>query len=604
MANAMSDNRGFFGFTIALALATVPSHAVADCKLEAYAELPVTMSGTTPLIAGAINGVGGLFIADSGAFFSMLTRESAARLKLRLEALPARFMVWGIGGAVDARLATVKDFTLAGLGSRVFHNVQFVVVGNSFATEAAGLIGQNVIGHADTEYDLANGFIRLFHTMDCGDRPLAYWSGTAGFAVVSIAYTTELSSHLIGTAKLNGTKIRVLFDTGAARSMLNLKAAARAGIRRDGAEVVAGGLWSGVGRQSVETWLARFDRLDLGGEEVKNARLRIGDIELPSGADMVLGADFFLSHRIFVAASRHKIYFTYNGGHVFDLSVSNSTKEADASATDEPAVAPTSAEPQQPPTEAAGFRRRGAASAGRGDFLSAIADLNQAINLDPADPANYYQRAIARWQDHQLVLAMGDFDQALKLRPDDIPALMGRGMLRLVNNDESGAAVDFDAITSLAPNDASLGLRMAQSYGNTGHFDDAINRFDRWIAAYPKDERIATALDGRCWARAVINKGLDLALADCNAALRSGPRSSQVLGSRAMVWLRLGELDKSIVDYKASLSLQSKSARSLYGLGVAELKKGMKEQGDKDIQAAVALNRSVADEFKRMGLGP
>ncbi len=34
---------------------------------------------------------------------------------------------------------------------------------------------------------------------------------------------------------------------------------------------------------------------------------------------MILGADFFLSHHILVASSQRKLYFTYNGGPVFDL---------------------------------------------------------------------------------------------------------------------------------------------------------------------------------------------------------------------------------------------------------------------------------------------
>ena len=34
---------------------------------------------------------------------------------------------------------------------------------------------------------------------------------------------------------------------------------------------------------------------------------------------MLLGADFFLSHRILVSNSQHKLYFTYNGGPVFQL---------------------------------------------------------------------------------------------------------------------------------------------------------------------------------------------------------------------------------------------------------------------------------------------
>ena len=33
--------------------------------------------------------------------------------------------------------------------------------------------------------------------------------------------------------------------------------------------------------------------------------------------DMIIGADFFLAHRIYVARSQGKIYFTYKGGPVF-----------------------------------------------------------------------------------------------------------------------------------------------------------------------------------------------------------------------------------------------------------------------------------------------
>ncbi len=36
-----------------------------------------------------------------------------------------------------------------------------------------------------------------------------------------------------------------------------------------------------------------------------------------SGVEMILGADFFLSHHVYVAASQSKVYFTYKGGPVF-----------------------------------------------------------------------------------------------------------------------------------------------------------------------------------------------------------------------------------------------------------------------------------------------
>jgi hypothetical protein len=76
------------------------------------------------------------------------------------------------------------------------------------------------------------------------------------------------------------------------------------------------GQGSGLGSRWVETWIATFPSLKIGDEEIRNARLRFADL---GEIDMLLGADFFLSHRIYVASSKGKLYFTYNGGPVFNL---------------------------------------------------------------------------------------------------------------------------------------------------------------------------------------------------------------------------------------------------------------------------------------------
>jgi len=110
----------------------------------------------------------------------------------------------------------------------------------------------------------------------------------------------------------------VLFDTGAAVSMLTLDAAKRAGIGPDSPGVEAGGRVRGIGRKVANTWIARFASFKIGDEEVDNARLRFGELNLLQD-DLLIGADFFLSHRIYVATSQSRLYFTYNGGPVFDL---------------------------------------------------------------------------------------------------------------------------------------------------------------------------------------------------------------------------------------------------------------------------------------------
>jgi len=582
-----------------LLFAATASAAEKKCELQRFAELPVTMSGTRPLIAGTINGHPAKFLADSGAFFSMLTRDAVAKFGLRVGAMPANIRVRGTGGAADVGLTKVSAFTLNGfLGGRVQDNVEFIVGGNLFDDGVAGIIGQNVLGNADTEYDLANGIIRVFKTDNCKDAMLAYWARNMAVATLELEDRTPLRPHLRARAKLNGKSIRILLDTGAWRSLLTLDAAARAGIEPEDDGVEAAGISRGLGKRTTENSLARFDTLDVGGEVIRNARLRIGDAELVR-SDMLLGADFFLSHRIYVASRQDKIYFTYNGGPVFDLRAT--PKEAQTPA---PTTTLAADGPADDGLDAHALRRRGTASAGRGDFDAAIADFDRAIALDATEPDNFYERALAKLQKRQPLAAIVDLDTALKLRPDHVQALIARGTVRLRGGNQAGASSDFQEALRVAPRDAGTAFRIAEAYQSAGQFAAAIERMDAWVTQFPKDDRLPTVLTARCWSRAMTGKDLNLARADCDSALKKGAKNSIAYDSRGLVWLLLGNYPEAIDDYKEALELQPKKASSLYGLGLAEIKAGAKDSGEKNIQAALAIDSGIAASFRRAGLAP
>jgi hypothetical protein len=168
----------------------------------------------------------------------------------------------GITGSTDAGVTTVKEFTLAGVPIR---NVQFIV-GGSQPGRAVGLLGQNVLHLADVEYDLAHGAIRLLKPQGCEKSDLAYWAQSGErYSVIEIAWATQASPHTTGTALVIGVKVRVVFDTGAAFSLLSLRAAERAGVTPDSAGVVKAGLIGGLGTRSEQTWLAPIDSFNIGG---------------------------------------------------------------------------------------------------------------------------------------------------------------------------------------------------------------------------------------------------------------------------------------------------------------------------------------------------
>jgi tetratricopeptide (TPR) repeat protein/predicted aspartyl protease len=592
---------------VAALSATGAAAAPAGCHLRKVAELPVSMVGPRAQVTFKINGEPTRFMADSGAFYSFINEAAAQRLKLATTMAPPGFAVRGFGGS-DSRvyIATVRDF---GIADAVIHNVQFLVL-RGLDESTAGAIGQNILSVFDTEYDLGNGLIRLMKPDGgCGHTNLAYWSAGKDIGLMDIGRIDPQEPHIRGEAKVNGQTIRVMFDSGSPTSMLKRSAAERLGFSPSGEGVRAAGLARGIGPRVFESWIAPFKSVDIGGEQIQNTQLRVADF-LSDKADMILGMDFFLSHRIYVSHSQHQLYFTYNGGPVFRLdrlTPAQLQASAEPAPAASPAAQPTATAAGAPaapayadaPTDAEGFARRGQASMSRRNFAAALADFSRAAELEPKEPMHFRNRAEAHLALRQPVLAMADFDEALKLKPDDVASLMGRGVIYLGSMAYDRAAADFAAAIKVEPD---LAPRVGEVYTAAGQFERALAAYDGWIAANPRNDRLPTALNGRCWTRALWNHELDKALADCEAALKRGPRAAGVLDSRGLVHLRRGEFDLAIADYDAAIRLQPKEAWSLYGRGLAKLAKGAKSDGEADLAAATALAPNLPAAAKRYGL--
>jgi tetratricopeptide (TPR) repeat protein/predicted aspartyl protease len=591
-----------------LGVSIASTSAVAEgCKLAKIAEFPIAMVGLRPLMTASINDVDVQFVLDSGAFYSMISAASAAKLKLKTTPAPPGFYVTGVHGTANVSIATARTFTLLGVP---LHNVEFLVGGSEAGEGSIGLLGQNVLHIADVEYDLGQGSVRLMKGEDCRKANLAYWVGrSTPYSVIDLesdASERQQFAHTISSAYINGVQIRVEFDTGAPTSFLSLKAAARAGIKPDSPGVVAGGTSNGIGKGTFASYIAPFASFRMGQEEIKNTRLRIGDIDLPN-ADMLIGADFFLSHRIYVANSQRKLYFTYNGGPVFNLTTAN--HPAAAPATDESdQQADKEAKAAAAIEDAADFGRRGAALAARREFDQALAAFMHACELAPDNPDYLYQRGMVYWELKQPAAAMADFDQSIRLRPNDLRTLIARAELLLQRGDKDLAAADLDAADAIAAIQADERYKIAYAYGRADRLAPAIAQLTLWIDSHADDARLPEALNSRCWFRALEGADLALALKDCNTAFKRAEKSSpflaQVADSRGLVYLRMGDYDRSIADYDASLRINPKNAWALYGRGIAKLRKQKTVDGDADIAQATAVWARVPEEFKRRGIVP
>jgi tetratricopeptide (TPR) repeat protein len=561
--------------------------AFAKCSVDNFALLSVTMEGANPITRGEINGTPVRFIVDSGAFFSTLGPAVAHQLNLHTTALPPEFQLRGIGGSADASITKVNELKLAGMPLK---GIVFIVGGSDTGT--AGLIGQNVLGLRDVEYDLQHGAVRLMQAKECADANLAYWAGDRPVSVLPIERTDDNNRHTIGTVLVNGVKLRAIFDTGAGRAMITQQAARRAGIKLDGPNVQHVGYSRGIGGRQVPILRTTFDSIDVGGEKLRNVTLEIGDFGIE--ADMLIGVDFFLAHRVYVSNEFQKMYFTYDGGPVFGVSPIRAV-----SATGETiAVSDTGKEP----TDAAGYSARGAAFASKHDLASALADLNRAIELAPNEGRYFFERAQVRLALQQPAEAMADMSTARKLAPTDPEILLAHGQMALARRDRESALEDVKAADAALAPEALPRLNLAQLYSALGDHETALTNFDTWLHFHSEDSLRPAAFNGRCYARALLNRDLDKALSDCNTAIRLRPNTAVYFESRGLVHLRRGDNDAAIADLTAALNLSPNRPLWRYERSLAEARLGQDDAAKRDRDAASAIDPRIADAAARMGL--
>lgn len=311
-----------------LACAPVTSKAGSDCKLVAI-ELPITMSNNRPLIPSSVNGQPVKMLLDTGAAQSIIFRSAAAALKLSVH-LTGR-SGYGVDGSEALGTVTVADF---GLGQTKVRNVEFYATGprdapvNDVSVDSiVGLLGEDVLSHWDLDLDLPNGKVRLMTPQNCKDDQVVYWSRS--YAALPLIHAP--SGWLWSSVQINGHQMVGMFDTGAGRSVVATRSLRLAGVEAE-TEISPIGKVGGVAGKPMQLNSAIFPTLSLGQESVKNARLQIADLFerdkavltgslIPKGIsefpDMLIGADFFLAHHVYFARRQDKIYFTYEGGPIF-----------------------------------------------------------------------------------------------------------------------------------------------------------------------------------------------------------------------------------------------------------------------------------------------
>lgn len=244
------------------------------------------------------------------------------------------------------------------------------------------------------------------------------------------------------------------------------------------------------------------------------------------------------------------------------------------------------------------YNNRGKAYAAKDDEDRALKDFEQAIAAYPTNATAIYNRAAILLHRDRLDEALAGFDQTIKLDPHAFPAYVGRGDVLLQRHHYRQAIVDLNQAIALNPNNARAYNLRAIGYRELGKYDLALRDHGLAIKLDPKN---FLYWNGRCWTRVKTN-ALGWAMADCSRAMELKPGDPHVLDSLGFVYLKMGQNENAIEKFTASLKDDPNRATSLYGRGIARLRKG-DESGKDDIAAATKLQPDIADEMSRIDVG-
>jgi tetratricopeptide (TPR) repeat protein len=165
------------------------------------------------------------------------------------------------------------------------------------------------------------------------------------------------------------------------------------------------------------------------------------------------------------------------------------------------------------------------------------------------------------------------------------------------------------ACTKIIESGQQTTRNLAIAYYNRGFSYDDKDELEFALADYTRsialDPNYASPYVERCRTRAVLNRDLNDALADCNKAISLNYSKPHLpMTSRGIVYYRFGQWDNAIGAFDAALRIKPDHHVAIFIRGCAKRRKGNTAEGDADIAAAKAMSSSVADFWGKYGITP
>ena len=236
---------------------------------------------------------------------------------------------------------------------------------------------------------------------------------------------------------------------------------------------------------------------------------------------------------------------------------------------------------------------RGRERRNAGEHDRALAEYDEALDLDPELVVAHYGRGHTHLLRGDFTAALAALDRADELAPDTQWILAERGDTYRRAGRFAEAVPDLDRAIALDPTDVHSLIARGLSHHALDQDDEALADFNRVLSLNERDER---ALVWRGWAHFATGEE-DRCLADMERAVVLAPDSAWVAEERADLYRKAGRLEESFAEFTRALALAPDSGTALAGRAMVAQALNRHTQALADLDRALELD--PGDAFLR-----
>lgn len=196
------------------------------------------------------------------------------------------------------------------------------------------------------------------------------------------------------------------------------------------------------------------------------------------------------------------------------------------------------------------YGNRGRALSLLKQYDRALADLDDAIRMEPHYPIAFSARAQIRALKNDRNGAIADFTRAIELEPDSVGPYLNRALIFAQLGAFDRVLVDTTAVIDREPSSVNALIMRAGAHYRMKNLDAAIADITHGLAVQPKSARLHSIRAYYYYNQKLYTQAIE----DYSASIVAEP-SALTYAARASTYEDVGQRDRAIADYQKALAL-------------------------------------------------